>query len=153
MDLFDQFENIVRENFSFLTGEFGFGSPEIENIGQRYRHVAYKRNNLCLEFAIEAPEAIPWWTAVRLIDGKEQTGYGTDGSGRKRRLYPYEIVAAIREQVVGEKPDYKDKSLTQWALTEKEYLQRYIKYFLENSDKVFEKVDYERKNRARGKLP
>jgi hypothetical protein len=153
MDLFDEFENIVRENFVFLTDEFGFGPPEIENIGQRYRHVSYKRNNLRLEFAIEAPDSLPWWTAVRLIDGNEPSGYGIDESGRKRRLYPHEIIAAIREHVVGEKPTYKDKSLTQWALTEREYLQRYIKYFLENSDKVFEKVDHDRKNRAPGKLP
>jgi hypothetical protein len=136
---FDTFEQAVHDHFRFE--ECGFDAPAREEIGQRYRHVAYERPNLALEFAIEAPEFLPWWTAVRLIEGQHPSSYAVDELGRTRRLYSYQITRAIRPHIQG------------WAAAEAGCLRCYARYFLEHSDSVFEQIDREKREPPKRKLP
>jgi hypothetical protein len=153
MLLLDEFEQLVRKHFAFLSNELGFKEPSVENIAHRYRHLAYEKQNLVLEIAIETPDALPWWTAVRLINGKRPPAYGTDELGRTRRLYPHQIARAIPGHLVGDPPKAKDQALESRVLADADYMKRFVRYFLDHPDEVFDQVDLDRTRKPEPKLP
>lgn len=140
---FDNHNTLVCELFDFLRSEFGFGSPQRDDSSTRYRQVAFSRPNLCLEFAIEpdAPDR-PWWTAVRLFDYSQPSGYGTDEQGRIRRLYRHQIVRAIQPHLAMPVPKLLEDSLQGRLAYSVDFLRRYAKWFLLHSDDVFEALDH-----------
>lgn len=142
---FERHDEIVCEVFSFLRPDFGFQVPTFEKIGGRYRHVAYSRPNLCLEFAVEADApAQPWWTAVRLLDFQRPDSYAVDSSGRIRRLYRHEIARAIQPHLEFPAPSFSQGTLRGRLEAEADFLRCHARWFLLHSDEVFDSLDHPR---------
>ena len=148
----DQFEQAVHRQFAFLIEEFGFRGPIRKDLDQRYRHVAYERSNLALEFAVETPDFLPWWTTVRLINGEYPSSYAVDELGRKRKLFSHHITRAILPHLNGAKPVLPGRSFDEWGAAEADYLRRHARYFLNHSDSVFEQIDRDRQEPPKRKL-